>query len=404
MRRRGKGQGSVYKRKGHTPWYIAYRDQHGKRCIECSHTENEKKAKEILGHRIAEVAMRRAGVINERSETLKQQGRKLVSVHLADYREMLNARQNSKLYIRRTCNYIEEICDLAGFRTIADIGPDGVNRVSADMLLEGFAARTVQARVVAITGFATWLYEHGKLASDPLLSVKRPSLKGKRKLERRMLLPEEWPLLRAATLAGGVRNGLEPFARATLYALAIQTGLRASEIASLTKANLHLSGKRPYVRVKASNTKNKDEARQHIQEDLAADLERMTARLMPAVRVFPIAAVCDLAEALRADAADARRRWLKDARTTAERERRRDSDFLAARNHQGEILDFHSLRFSCGAWLAIQGVHPKVIQKVMRHSTITLTFDTYGRLMPNAAENAVDALGALFAGTKTKTG
>jgi hypothetical protein len=46
------------------------------------------------------------------------------------------------------------------------------------------------------------------------------------------------------------------------------------------------------------------------------------------------------------------------------------------------VFDFHSLRHTCGAWLATNGAHPKAVQSVMRHSTITLTMDTYGHLFP----------------------
>ena len=45
--------------------------------------------------------------------------------------------------------------------------------------------------------------------------------------------------------------------RAALYATAIQTGLRSSELRSLTKARLHLDHpKQPYVTCKAGDTKN----------------------------------------------------------------------------------------------------------------------------------------------------
>ena len=41
--------------------------------------------------------------------------------------------------------------------------------------------------------------------------------------------------------------------------------------------------------------------------------------------------------------------------------RREQSDFLADVNHEGERLDFHSLRHTCGAWLAMTGAHPKAV-------------------------------------------
>jgi integrase len=59
-----------------------------------------------------------------------------------------------------------------------------------------------------------------------------------------------------------------------------------------------------------------------------------------------------------------------------ERLRRDASDFLAERNHEGLVFHFHSLRHTSGALLALAGIPPKVVQAVMRHSTINLKMDT----------------------------
>jgi len=75
-----------------------------------------------------------------------------------------------------------------------------------------------------------------------------------------------------------------------------------------------------------------------------------------------------------------------------ERKRREESDFLLEANFEGEVLDFHALRHTCGAWLALTGAHPKTVQSVMRHSTITLTMDTYGHLFPGQEAEAVSKL------------
>ena len=38
------------------------------------------------------------------------------------------------------------------------------------------------------------------------------------------------------------------------------------------------------------------------------------------------------------------------------------------------------------------GAHPKVVQQVMRHSSITLTMDTYGHIFPGQETEAVGRL------------
>ena len=113
----------------------------------------------------------------------------------------------------------------------------------------------------------------------------------------------------------------------------------------------------------------------------------------PAAPVFAMPHEADVAGMLRADLADARREWLKAVRhNPTEAARRRESDFLKAVNHEGEALDFHGLRHTCGAWLAMSGAHPKAVQAVMRHSTIMLTMDTYGHLFPGQEAETVARL------------
>lgn len=74
-----------------------------------------------------------------------------------------------------------------------------------------------------------------------------------------------------------------------------------------------------------------------------------------------------------------------------ERAKREKELFLTPENEVGEVLDFHAPRHNCGAWLAMRGVQPKVIQSVMRHSTITLALDTYGHLIAGAEAAAIQS-------------
>jgi hypothetical protein len=105
-----------------------------------------------------------------------------------------------------------------------------------------------------------------------------------------------------------------------------------------------------------------------------------------------------MASMLRADLADARGAWLEEAASDhRQHEERTRSDFLLDVNHAGQHLDFHSLRHTCGAWLAQAGVHPKTVQVIMRHSAITLTMDTYGHLFPGQEADAINALPRVFA-------
>ncbi|WP_165701545.1 tyrosine-type recombinase/integrase [Crateriforma conspicua] len=96
-----------------------------------------------------------------------------------------------------------------------------------------------------------------------------------------------------------------------------------------------------------------------------------------------------MADMVRSDLAAAREAWL--SRPDASEEDA-ESDFLKDKNDADEIFDFHSLRHTCGAWLAMRGAHVKTVQTIMRHKTITLTMDTYGHLFPGSEPEAVGRL------------
>jgi integrase len=175
-----------------------------------------------------------------------------------------------------------------------------------------------------------------------------------------------------------------------LYGVAIQSGLRSAELRSLTRGQLFLAGDHPFITCTAGETKNGKAARQYIKPDLARELQEHVGRKAPQTLVFNLPPSEDVAAMLREDLAAARQLWLDSAKhDQAELERRRGSDFLTEKNHDGEVLDFHSLRHSCGAWLAMSGAHPKSVQAVMRHSSIQLTMDTYGHLFPGQEADTV---------------
>ena len=215
-----------------------------------------------------------------------------------------------------------------------------------------------------------------------------------------MLLPEEWRRLETATEAGSDRYGMTSDERLLLYGTAIQTGLRSNELRSLTRGRLFCDADPPYITCKAGSTKNRKAAQQYIQPELAANLIAHIATTAPVAPIFKLPHESRLASMLREDLVEARKVWLTEAKDDPqEYAQRQQSDFLADTNHEGEITDFHSLRHTCGAWLAMTGAHPKVVQTVMRHESITLTMDTYGHLFPGQAADAVGRLRSMLTNT-----
>jgi integrase len=64
-------------------------------------------------------------------------------------------------------------------------------------------------------------------------------------------------------------------------------------------------------------------------------------------------------------------------------------------------IRFHDLRHSSATLLLSEGVHPKIIQERLGHSTIGITMDTYSHILPSMQRDAVGKLDVMF---KKKSG
>ena len=52
----------------------------------------------------------------------------------------------------------------------------------------------------------------------------------------------------------------------------------------------------------------------------------------------------------------------------------------------------HDLRHTCATLLLSKGVHPKIVQELLGHATISITLDTYSHVLPNMQSEAVAAI------------
>ncbi len=57
-----------------------------------------------------------------------------------------------------------------------------------------------------------------------------------------------------------------------------------------------------------------------------------------------------------------------------------------------EKTRFHDLRHTCATLLLLEGVHPKFVQELLGHTTISITLDTYSHVMPGMGDQAAVAM------------
>lgn len=62
----------------------------------------------------------------------------------------------------------------------------------------------------------------------------------------------------------------------------------------------------------------------------------------------------------------------------------------------GEGFTFHALRHTFATALFARGEHPKVVQSLCGHSSITQTMDTYSHLLDDVSDNEIGGLDEAF--------
>jgi len=58
-------------------------------------------------------------------------------------------------------------------------------------------------------------------------------------------------------------------------------------------------------------------------------------------------------------------------------------------------MRFHDLRHSMATILLAVGVHPKVVQERLGHSSIAITLDTYSHVLPSMQQDVARKLGEI---------
>ncbi len=63
-------------------------------------------------------------------------------------------------------------------------------------------------------------------------------------------------------------------------------------------------------------------------------------------------------------------------------------------------IRFHDLRHSAATLLLSEEVHPKVVQEMLGHSTISMTLDIYSHVLPTMQQDAVSRLDSVLGNRK----
>ena len=188
---------------------------------------------------------------------------------LADFKAALSnatnkrGSKNTEVHITVTLARARKVMDGCGFKFITDISPDKVEaylnrlkRKRKEKDAEGNVVITeeilsIQSQnfyLAAAKQFCRWLVDSERTDRNPLTRLKRSNVALDRRHDRRAIALDELHLiLVSARDSSVVFRGLTGLDRFWLYAVAMATGLRVSDLASLLPSGFHLDSVPPFV-------------------------------------------------------------------------------------------------------------------------------------------------------------
>jgi integrase len=369
---------SIYKPVGKSKYIIEYTDENGDRRKKVGATDKvvtEQFAREIESR----VFALRNGMIDPKAKSCRDHESRSLAYHIAEWQADLIAKGHTVKHADQSADRVRrliaimfgatpdkidgkrlgplqqadlrrEIARLVGKARLSSLAVEQVQAALATIRQSGRSAQTCNHYRACIRALGRWAWKTGRLGEDPLVGLTGFNAREDRRHDRRTISLDELHRLILAAEQGPKYNRMTGPARALCYRLAASTGLRYSEISSIVPESFDWESSS--VRVEAAYTKNGEVAELPLPGDLVDDLKVYMTTLEPGVPVFPLPGPGKGAVMLRAD--------LKAAG-------------IPYRDVSGLVFDFHALRCEMATLADLAGVSPRVVQKLMRHSTLELT-------------------------------
>jgi len=237
----------------------------------------------------------------------------------------------------------------------------------------GVSSATKRKRYRHVRAWLNWCKKQGFLEKNPLAELPEPK---EEKKEAAFLKPEDVDRLCIA-IEHHVETAEDVAGRTPdlqwlrdVILVAVGTGLRRGELVALRWRDVDLEDGSTYIRHREDfRTKGNAERRVSLVGDALETLRRMNGERE-----------ADLDGPVFTDRDDL---TVKPDRIT---KRFKDMARLAGLD---ERIHFHSLRPTCGSWLAMKGVPMRVIQSILGHSSISVT-ERYSHLAPETLNAAME--------------
>jgi len=384
-RRRGSGQGSLFKRQGEGSWIATWYDHEGKRRERSTRTTDKAAAERILAKLVADAALRRDGVIDAKTDQYAAAAKRTIATHAAAYVQNLQNAGRAPRRISQVRSHLEKFFTACSIKRLSDLTSDGLSAYMASLRASGKAPATVNHVREAVVAFGNWSKQTGLLESNPVAYVPRLDTSVDRRRIRRALTDDELGRLIAVARKGG---------RDAWYLGAVLAGLRKGDLQQLKWADVNFS--EMTITVRGGKAKRVDVIPMHRQlaDALQQRLERQPA--LGQARVFPTTVTDRTRHKDFLKAGLAREEVVRDAQgdpiMVGSGQRRQPKVRITTTDEDGRVVDLHALRTTLGTQLARSGVAPQVAQRMMRHADFRTTNQHYTVLGLADTASAVDAL------------
>ena len=364
-------------RKQSALWYVKYRDESG--IVQCVKGYTDKNATKAMEIRLkADAAKAKEGLVDR----FKEHRVRPLREHLEDFHRSLLAKGNTAKHADLVFARAQAIIVGCKFTLWGDISASRVVEFLAGLRKNGagISAQTSNFYLQAVKQFCRWMAQDQRVTESPLAHLRGLNVKTDRRHDRRALEVDEVRRLLKATAAAPERFCMTGPERATLYRLAIETGLRSGELRSLTVSSFDLE--KCTVDVAAGYSKHRRQDTLPLRKETAAELRTFLAGKLPKTAAFSMPSSSRIADMIQADLA-----------ATQETDAQGNVAVKAIPyvDEAGRFADFHALRHTCGTWLGACGVPAKTIQAIMRHCDLRVT-SRYTHTLRGQEAEAVECL------------
>jgi integrase len=276
------------KKKKHAPWYIDYFDHAGERKTVKGFTDKSK-TEQLAAKLEHEAHLRKMGMIDPEQEELAKRKRSDIEDQLNEFEKSLARRRNTAKHVSLTMGRVRRVVEGCEFKTLGDISADAVECFLAELREEkNFGHRTHNHYVQAFEQFCSWLVSKRRLATNPVVGLPRLNCETDVRRQRRALSPDEFgKLVQSARTSTEMIQCFDGETRARIYILSYMTGLRRSELASLTPASFKLDDAPATLTVDATISKHRRKDTLPLHSDLVVMLRQWLAGLAPDEHLFP---------------------------------------------------------------------------------------------------------------------